>query len=173
MTNRIAINTVYKLKADERTVSLNHEFEKILATLPLATYRAGETVLSAGTKSGRLLILRRGSVAVLNGSVEIARVDEPGVVFGEIAALLDLPHTANVRALEDTEFYVTAATLLSKEPAAVLHVAKVLARRIVIANKNLVEMKNQFAADRSPGVMSKMLGKLEEVLSIGGASFET
>jgi hypothetical protein len=35
-----------------------------IATLPLATYRAGETVLAAGTKTGRLLILRKGVVTI-------------------------------------------------------------------------------------------------------------
>ena len=32
-----------------------------IATLPLTTYQAGETVFAAGTKSGRLLILRKGA----------------------------------------------------------------------------------------------------------------
>jgi len=34
-------------------------FQRKLATFPLATYRAGETVLSAASRTGRLLILRR------------------------------------------------------------------------------------------------------------------
>jgi len=35
-----------------------------IATLPLATYQAGETVLAADTKTGRLLILRKGAVTI-------------------------------------------------------------------------------------------------------------
>jgi CRP/FNR family transcriptional regulator, cyclic AMP receptor protein len=35
-------------------------FQKRLAALPLAIYQAGETVLSAGSTTGRLLILREG-----------------------------------------------------------------------------------------------------------------
>jgi hypothetical protein len=42
-------------------------FHKRLATLPLATYHAGETVLAAGSRSGRLLILRKGAVARQRG----------------------------------------------------------------------------------------------------------
>jgi hypothetical protein len=34
-------------------------FQRTLATLPLVTYQAGETVLSAASTTGRLLILRR------------------------------------------------------------------------------------------------------------------
>ena len=35
-------------------------FQQRLAALPLAAYQAGETVLAAGSTTGRLLILREG-----------------------------------------------------------------------------------------------------------------
>jgi CRP-like cAMP-binding protein len=73
--------------------------EKTVALLPLAIYRAGESVISAESKTGRLLILKTGEVAILRDSIEIARVEEHGAVLGEISALLGLPHTADVRAL--------------------------------------------------------------------------
>ena len=60
-------------------------FQKKLATLPLATYQAGETVLSAASTTGQLLILKEGAVAVIKEGVEIARVTEPGAVFGELS----------------------------------------------------------------------------------------
>jgi CRP/FNR family cyclic AMP-dependent transcriptional regulator len=51
--------------------------------------------------------------------VEIATVTEPGAVFGELSVLLDQPHTADVRALEASQFYVAdAATLLRIDPIA-------------------------------------------------------
>src|SRR6516165_3139969 len=73
-------------------------FQRKLATLPLATYRAGETVLSAASITGRLMILKEGAVAVVKEGVEIARVTQPGAVFGELSMLLGQPHTADVRA---------------------------------------------------------------------------
>jgi CRP-like cAMP-binding protein len=40
-------------------------------------------------------------------------------VFGELSVLLDQPHTADVRALEASQFYVAdAATLLRVDPIA-------------------------------------------------------
>ena len=84
-------------------------FAKLLALLPLANYRAGETVLTAGSKSRRLLILKSGAVVIFKDSIEIARVEESGAVFGELSALLDQPHTADVRALEDSQFHVADA----------------------------------------------------------------
>ena len=99
-------------------------FQRKLATLPLATYQAGETVLSAGSTTGRLLILKEGTVAVVKEGLEIARVTEPGAVFGELSVLLDQPHTADVRALEASQFHVAdAATILRVDPIALLCVA--------------------------------------------------
>ena len=60
-------------------------FQRKLATLPVVTYQAGETVLSAASTTGRLLILKEGEVAVVKEGLEIARVTEPGAVFGELS----------------------------------------------------------------------------------------
>jgi hypothetical protein len=48
-----------------------------------------------------------------------------------------------------------------------------VARRLVAANNCFVELKNQLQAGQSPSALSKMLGKIEEVLRVGGTSFET
>ena len=109
------------------------EFEKTLAVLPLASYRAGETILNAGSKTAQLLFLKSGAVAILKDAVEIARVEQPGAVIGEISALLDQPHTADVRALEDSQFHVANAAMFGKDPTAVLYVARILARNRTIA----------------------------------------
>jgi signal-transduction protein with cAMP-binding, CBS, and nucleotidyltransferase domain len=66
------------------------------ADLPLASYRAGEDVLVGGSTTGRLLFLKQGAVAVTRQGTEIAIVDEPGAVFGEVSALLNRPHTADL-----------------------------------------------------------------------------
>ena len=93
-------------------------FQTRLAALPVATYQVGETVLAAGTTSGRLLVLKTGAVEVMKDGMQIAEVSEPGAVFGELSMLLDQPHTADVRALEVTEFHVAdAASLLTDDPA--------------------------------------------------------
>jgi CRP/FNR family transcriptional regulator, cyclic AMP receptor protein len=112
------------------------DFQRKLATFPLATYRAGETVLSAASKTGRLLILKEGAVAVLKEGVEIARVTEPGAVFGELSVLLDQQHSAEVRALEASQFHVAdGATTLRTDPIALLYVATVLAQRLDSAKR--------------------------------------
>jgi CRP/FNR family cyclic AMP-dependent transcriptional regulator len=124
---------------DQRTNST--AFEKFLTVLPLATYRAGETILKAGSKTGRLLILESGAVAILKDSIEIATVDEPGAVLGEISALLDQPHSADVQTLEDSQFRVADAAQIANNPNAMLYIAKNLARRLVAADDVLVQLR--------------------------------
>jgi CRP-like cAMP-binding protein len=100
-------------------------------------------------------------------------VAEPGAVFGELSALLDMPHTADVRALEDSQFHVADAALIGKDPVLLLHVAKILAQRIVAANGHLVELRQQLKSNQPSNALSKMLEKVQEILSVGGTSFET
>jgi CRP/FNR family transcriptional regulator, cyclic AMP receptor protein len=146
-------------------------FQKRLAALPLATYQAGETVFAAGSRTGRLLILRKGAVAIVEEAIEIAKVAEPGAVFGELSALLNQPHTADVRALETSQFHVAdAAALLAQDPIALLYVAVVLARRLDGANQALIELKSQVQAGQPPSVIGKTVEKMEGLLGDSGAS---
>lgn len=140
------------------------EFEKVVANLPLSTYSAGETILTTGSKTGRLLILKKGVVVILKDSVEIAKVNEPGAVFGEISALLDKPHTADVQALEESQFHVADASLLVKDPMSVLHIARILAQRLVAADEALKELKSHIHAGHPPSKLGKLVGKIEEIL---------
>src|SRR5256886_9338498 len=93
-------------------------FQRKLDALPNVTYQAGETVLSAASTTGRLLILKEGAVAVVKEGVEIARVAEPGAVFGELSVLLDQPHTADVRSKPAALIHAAAATTLGGNPPA-------------------------------------------------------
>lgn len=142
-----------------------------LAALPLARHAAGETVLAEGSKTGRLLILKSGAVCVVKGGTEIAKVTEPGAVFGELSALLDQPHTADVRTVEASEFHVADAALLLQDPAALLYVTTVLARRVDAANRALVELKGQVQAGASPREIEHTVGRIEKLLSSIGTGF--
>ena len=144
-------------------------FEKRLAGLPVVKHQAGETVLTAGSKTGRLLFLRTGAVEVLKDGVQIANVSARGSVFGEQAVLLDQAHTADVRTLEQSEFYVAdAPTMLAGDPTVALYVAAILARRLDAANRSLIEVKRQLQAGETPSVISRTVEKVEELLSYTG-----
>ena len=145
-------------------------FQNSLAGLPLVTYQPGETVIVDGSTTGRLLILKKGNVAVVKEDTEIATVAEPGAVFGELSVLLNQPHTADVRALETSQFHIAnATTLLAQNPAAVLYIATVLAHRLDGANHALIQLKHQLSTGEPHSVIAKTVTKLEGLLAVGGA----
>ena len=134
--------------------------------------RPGEFVFTAGSKTGQLLILKNGVVSILKDGIEITTVADPGAVFGELSALLDQPHTADVRALETSRFYVADALgLFVQDPTAILYIAAILAGRLNTANRVVIELKKQLAAGQPHNVLGKKLEELEGLLSSGGASF--
>lgn len=144
-------------------------FQQRLEGLPVRTCQAGEKLLSAGMATGRLLILKSGAVEVVKDGVQLAEVSAPGAVFGELALLMDQPHTADVRATEQSEFHVADAQMLRAGDATVsLHVAAILARRLDAANRALVEIKRQLQAGEPRRVIGQMVQKVEQLLTSGG-----
>src|SRR5262245_31475692 len=144
-------------------------FQKSLAALPLAIYQAGDTVLAEGSRTDRLLILRKGSIAVFKEGIEIARVSEPGAVFGEISALLDCAHTADVRALTTSQFHVAHPAAL-QDPAALFYVAAILARRLDRTNQALVELTNQIEVGEPPSAIGSTIEKMKRLLAASGTN---
>src|SRR3954468_9132346 len=144
-------------------------FESRLAGLPVEKHPAREAVLSAGSKTGKLLFLRSGAVEVVKDGVQIASVSAPGSVFGEQAVLLDQPHTADVRTLEQSEFYAAdTPAILAGDPTVALYVATILARRLDAANRWLGAVKRRLQTGEPPSVIGKAVEKVEELLSYGG-----
>src|ERR1700738_1702412 len=132
-------------------------FLKRIEALPLVTYQAGENVLNAGSGTGRVVIVKE--------NIEIAKVAEPGAVFGELSTLLDQPHTADVRALETSQFHVAdAAALLLQDPLVLLYVATVLARRLDAATQALIELKSRVQAGQPRSEIGEAIDKMEGVL---------
>ena len=146
------------------------EFQKRLADLPLATYQAGQTVFAAGSKTGLLLILKSGAVAIIKEAVEIAKVVEPGSVFGEMSALLGEPHTVEVRAVENSQFHVADAAMVMQDHVSLLYIATVMARRLEVTNEALYELKSQLKEGQPAEAVSKTLRQIEELLNDGGAA---
>ena len=125
-----------------------------------------QVVLGAGSKTGRLFFLRNGAVEVIKDGVSIANVSTPGSVFGEQAVLLDQPHSADVRTLEQSEFYVVdAQAMLAGDPTVALYVAAILARRLDAANRSLIEVKQQIQAGEPLAVIGRSVEKMEEALN--------
>jgi CRP-like cAMP-binding protein len=145
-------------------------FKESLASLPVSTFEPGALVLTAGSTTGQLFILRQGAVEVLRNGRQIATVSEPGAVFGELAVILDKPHTADVRAVERCEFHVAeASSLLTENVAALLYVSAMLAQRLDSANEVIVGIRRDLDSGNRPGAITRALEKLEKLLTPPGA----
>lgn len=131
-----------------------------IGALPKRSLAAGDLMVEENSATGALYFLASGGVEVTKDGVRIAEVREVGAVFGEMAVLLDTPHTATVRALDATEVYVVEdpATFLRDHPEVTLYVAEILARRLDALNRYLVDVKRQF------GEQGDHLAMLDEVL---------
>lgn len=139
-----------------------------LASLPLEVHQAGSLVLATGATTGKLLVLKEGAVEVVQGGVRLAEVGEPGAVFGELAALLGQPHTADVRALRRSTFHVAdGGSYLRADPTAALYVAILLARRLQAVNRHLVEARSRLGQAPPAGVVAEMLDNIALTLRYG------
>jgi CRP-like cAMP-binding protein len=133
-----------------------------LEDLPVQDLPADALVIDQGECTGRLYVLVDGSVAVTKDGVAVTKVSDPGAVFGELSALLEVPHTAAVRTLTPSRFYVVpdAREFLEHHPAVNLHLCRLLARRLDSVNKYLVDLKQQFAGHDHLGMVDGMLDLL-------------
>jgi CRP-like cAMP-binding protein len=92
-------------------------------------------------------VLIEGRLEVVKGDAVVASLTEPGAVLGEMSVLLDKPHTATVRAAQDSTIYEIddAASFLRNQPAVALLIARMLAQRLNVANTYLADLKQQYA----------------------------
>ena len=136
---------------------------------PLLNFEPGEAVLSQATATGRLLFLRAGVVDVALEDVFIARVAEPGAVFGEMSFLLDQLHSATVLAAEPASFHVIddPESFLEAESRVAIYVARILARRLNAVNHLLAEARHRVEEpDRPPAYLRETLDRIGDALQL-------
>jgi len=114
--------------------------------LPEVTFAPGEVLLAEKERAGVLYILIEGEVEVLKEDFQISTVSEPGAIFGEISVLLDIPHTATVKALTMSRMYVVqrASEFLQSQTDITYQLARLLAQRLHGITMYLADLKRQF-----------------------------
>jgi CRP-like cAMP-binding protein len=107
-----------------------------------------------------LYVLIEGRVEILKSETRVATISHPGAVLGDVAILLDQPHSATARCLAPSRFYVVEdpAGFLAAHPTAGLALARGLAERLDSLTHYLVDVKAQYE-DRADH-----LGMVDEVL---------
>ncbi len=125
-------------------------------------FAAGDVVLEQGRQSGLLLVLLQGQVEVLRDEIRVARASQPGELFGEMSVLLNVPHTATVRAITQATFAVidNPRQFLHDSPRASLYLAELLASRLDALNKYLTDVKCQYEGHDHLGMVDEVLEAL-------------
>ncbi|HVW93599.1 MAG TPA: cyclic nucleotide-binding domain-containing protein [Devosia sp.] len=133
------------------------------ADLTPRRFAPGEVLIEEGLETGKLFVLKSGTVEVRRGGVAVTSIAEPGAVLGEMSALLDRPHTASVVATAPVEAYGldNGVRFLADRPALALHVAQLLAQRLDTTTALLDRLKAS-AADkkRDTSLFDRLLGFL-------------
>lgn len=141
--------------------------------LGVSRFRPGQVMLPEGERLGKLLVLAEGQVEVIRERTQVTHVDEPGSIFGEMAVLLDMPHSATVRALSEVSAYEIpdALTFLDAHPEFSLHIATMLARRLYYTTSYLVDLQQQAAGKRQDlDLVDQILASLVEPAGMGRKS---
>lgn len=114
--------------------------------LPVATFAAGEVLLSEGHSTGRLFVLIDGAVEILKGDFQINMVSDPGAIFGDMSALLGIPHMATVRAVTACAAHQIEGgdAFLQTNKEIAYQLAKLLAQRLHGVTTYLADLKSQF-----------------------------
>jgi CRP-like cAMP-binding protein len=122
----------------------------------------GAVLLREGRKTDRLYVLIEGALEIVRDGVQVALVNEPGAILGEMSVLLDVPHTATARALTSGRAYELeqARTFLRSRPDTAIFLAELLARRLNDATAAVVDLRHHLPglADQLNNVRSILEG---------------
>jgi CRP/FNR family transcriptional regulator, cyclic AMP receptor protein len=132
---------------------------QLIAAREVRTIEGGGVVIEQGTASGPLFVLLDGEVEVLRDNVRIAKASNPGDVFGEMSVLLHSPHHVTIKTLKPSSFAVIDNPLqfLASSAEGSLHVARLLAARLDVLTKYLVDVKLQYEGHDHIGMVNDVL----------------
>ena len=135
---------------------------ELVAKHKVQSFDVGGLVMEQDTASGPLFLLIQGEVEVLRDNVRVAKVSEPGAVFGEMSVLLGKPHTATVRVLKPSSFAIieNPRQFLESSAEASFHIARLLAGRLNVLNQYLVDVKQQYEGHDHLGMVDDVLDTL-------------
>ena len=140
--------------------------------LRIQDFESGEVLIPEGVWLGKLFVLIEGQIEVIRKDTQVSHVDEPGSVFGEMSVLLDMPHSATVKALSSARAYVIddALKFLESRSEVAIHLATLLARRLYYTTTYLVDLQQQSEGKRRDlDLVDQILGSLVDEPAAGAA----
>ena len=115
--------------------------------LEIVNFREGDILLEEAVKSNHVYILIEGRLDIIKNIICVATVEEPGSVVGEMSAILDIPHTAQVCAKTFVKAYKieNGSDYFKSHPQLSWYVAKLLAQRLNATTTYLADLTKQFS----------------------------
>ena len=74
--------------------------------LPEQVFQQGDILMTEGGSDKLIYVLIEGGVDIYKRDILVSSQFEPGAIYGELAVLLDVPHTATVKAATNSRAYV-------------------------------------------------------------------
>jgi CRP/FNR family transcriptional regulator, cyclic AMP receptor protein len=120
---------------------------KICSNLEIVTFTQGAELLEEGRTTNLIYILIEGRLQIFKNTIPVAVITEPGAVVGEMSVLLDIPHTALVKAATEVKVYRidNGADYFKSNAELSWYIAKVLAQRLNAATTYLADLTKQYS----------------------------
>lgn len=130
--------------------------------LPRKTFQPGEILMNEGQRSNRIYVLINGAVNIYKSDVLVSSQFEPGSIYGEMSVLLDVMHTATVKADGVTETYevTEAKQFLRSHPDITYQLAALLARKLNSITSYLADLKMQYEGHDHLSMVDEVLESL-------------
>lgn len=109
------------------------------------TFDAGTTLIREGADQKNVYVLISGKVEVQTRGRQLAIMEAPGTILGEVALLLGTKPVATLTTLETSSFYVidNFMTFIHEHPDACVNVAQTLAGHLIATVNHLVYIKDE------------------------------
>jgi CRP/FNR family transcriptional regulator, cyclic AMP receptor protein len=119
---------------------------ELCQALPVFEVVPGAVLLVEGETFGTCYVLIDGAVEIIKGDIQVHIVSDPGAIFGEMAALLNIPDIATVRAITPGRVHRIegGAEFLLRHPEIANSLLKLFAQRLYGLTNYLGDIKRQF-----------------------------
>jgi CRP-like cAMP-binding protein len=122
----------------------------------------GEVLISQGEPGGSLYVLEEGELAVERDGVEIASINRPYAVVGEMSVVLGTPTSATVRAGRESRVrvFADARSTLSHDADFAFRMAYLMASRLDATSALLVEHRRTHGDRPEPDLVGRLFKAL-------------
>jgi CRP/FNR family transcriptional regulator, cyclic AMP receptor protein len=134
---------------------------QLSAHLPVLEVDPGHVLVHEGESSSAIWILLSGELEVLKGTAVVTRIDQPGAVIGEMAALLGTAATATVTVRTPSRLrWAAHGENFLFDPAVMSLVAVGLAERLNRITAYLADLKEQYGDAPGTAMVPEVLNQL-------------